>query len=151
MKHALKSLVIPVLLAAALVPTSALALDGSAVVSGGGTVAFAGASSTNWVYDASTGSYDLVLVYTNPATIGSFILPGTTKARILAVGGGGGGGGTYVQAKANEPYGGGGGGGAGGFMETNALFGAGSYSVSVGAGGAVGVAVAVSASMGALG
>ena len=59
------------------------AFDGSgeAVVPGGGTVSFTGASSTNWV------DGELVLVYTNAAT---FTLPGTTKARVLAVGGGGG-------------------------------------------------------------
>ncbi|MBO7683373.1 MAG: hypothetical protein J6T51_01450, partial [Kiritimatiellae bacterium] len=110
-------------------------IDGSALVPGGGTVDFTGASATNWVYNADTSSYDLILTFTNATSAGSFTLPGTTKARILAVGGGGGGGDTYSSASANQPYGGGGGGGAGGFVETNDLFGAGTYSVAVGLGG----------------
>ena len=118
--------------------------DGSAVVSGGGTVEFAGASWTNWVYNADTASYDFILAFTstNPAA-GSFTLPGMTKARILAVGGGGGGGGTYQMASANQPNGGGAGGGAGGMTETNGLFEAGVYSVSVGGGGTAGRRVAL--------
>ena len=113
-------------------------ISGSAVVSGGGVVDFTGASTTNWVYNADTSSYDFILTFTNTSSDGSFTLPGTTKARILAVGGGGGGGGAYRLAAANQPYGGGGGGGAGGIVETNDLFGAGSYSVTVGSGGAGG-------------
>ena len=113
-------------------------ITGSAEVSGGGVVEFAGASATNWVYNADTSSYDFILTFANSAAAGSFTLPGTTKARILAVGGGGGGGGTYNRAASGQPNGGGGGGGAGGFVETNDLFGAGSYSVTVGSGGAGG-------------
>ena len=112
---------------------------GSAVVSGGGVVEFSGASATNWVYNADTSSYDFILTFANSAAAGSFTLPGTTAARILAVGGGGGGGGTYAYASANQPYGGGGGGGGGSLVETNDLFGAGTYSVAVGVGGAGGV------------
>ena len=103
-------------------------IDGQVEITGA-PVSFVGAASTNWV------DGDLLIEFTGA---GSFTLPGTTKARILAVGGGGGGGGTYAYASANQPYGGGGGGGGGGLVETNDLFGAGSYSVSVGAGGAGG-------------
>ena len=110
-------------------------IDGEVDITGA-TVGFFGATSTNWVYNADTGDYDLLLKFTGA---GGFTLPGTTKARILAVGGGGGGGGAVRTATANQPYGGGGGGGAGGFVETNGLFGSGSYAVSVGAGGAGGL------------
>ncbi|MBQ3342755.1 MAG: hypothetical protein IJG84_12720, partial [Kiritimatiellae bacterium] len=82
-------------------------IDGSAVVSGGGEVEFTGASTTNWVYNADTDSYDFILTFANASSAGSFTLPGTTSARILAVGGGGGGGGAYRLAAANQPYGGG--------------------------------------------
>jgi hypothetical protein len=69
---------------AALPATRAYAVDGSASVTGSDIV-FYGATSTNWV----NGS-ELILTFESE---GSFILPGQTKARILAVGGGGGGGG----------------------------------------------------------
>ena len=89
-------------------------ISDSVVVPGGGTVSFTGAASMNWVHNDATGSDELVLVFTNSAsTTSSFTLPGTTAARILAVGGGGGGGGSYSLATAGRPNGGGGGGGAG--------------------------------------
>ena len=78
---------------------------------------------------------DWLLVFTNAAA--SFKLPGTTSARILAVGGGGGGAGAYSTGFSGQ-YGGAGGGGAGGFVETNGLLGAGNYLVTVGAGGTAG-------------
>ena len=104
-------------------------LSGTEYVTGA-PVSFAGATSTNWV------DGDLLLKFEGA---GSFTLPGSSIARILAVGGGGGGGGAIRRAtKDTSMYGGGGGGGAGGFVETNALFGAGAYTVDVGAGGAGG-------------
>ena len=53
-------------------------IDGSAEVSGGGIVEFTGASTTNWVYNADTSSYDFILTFTNTSAAGSFTLPGTT-------------------------------------------------------------------------
>ena len=114
-------------------PARGEAVSGSARVPGGGVVTFAGASETNWV-DGS-----LILYYTDPTASGSFTLPGTTSARILAVGGGGGGGGAMrSSASTYAKYGGGGGGGGGGFVETNSLFDAATYTVNVGAGGSGG-------------
>lgn len=126
------------LLSAALcaaLPCAASGLDGSAVVNGGGTVTFAGATSTNWVFNADTASHDLVIVFDRQSAGCIFAMHGQTSARILAVGGGGGGGGTYKSASAGQPYGGGGGGGAGGMVETNGLFGAGIYPITIGEGG----------------
>jgi len=115
-------------------PVRGETLSGSATVPGGGVVTFEDASITNWV------DGDLVLIYTNATETGSFTLPGITAARILAIGGGGGGGGAVRRATTDTSmYGGGGGGGGGGFVETNALFGAATYTVCVGAGGAGGV------------
>ena len=108
------------LLLLAFAPTCARAIDGSAVVSGGGIVSFTGASSTNWVKGAS-GDPALILVYSNPEEeSASFTFDGLTQARILAVGGGGGGGGAYRGGFSGN-YGGGGGGGAGAFIEVTNL------------------------------
>ncbi|MBR2837984.1 MAG: hypothetical protein IKE55_04325, partial [Kiritimatiellae bacterium] len=64
-------------LAAAFAMSARAEVSGEAVVPGGGSIAFSGASSTNWVYNAEMDSYDLVLVYTNSAAEGaSFTLPG---------------------------------------------------------------------------
>ena len=104
-------------------------ISGAAVVNGGGTVSFAGASSTNWI------DGELVLTYSNATAASSFTLPGLSRARILAVGGGGGGGGS--NRSSSSPAAGGGGGG-GGLVETNALLSGATYVVSVGAGGAGG-------------
>ena len=109
---------------------AAFGIDGSATVTGS-EVKFFGATETNWV----NGS-ELVITF---AADGSFILPGQTKARILAVGGGGGGGGAYTGSGSFAGnYGGGGGGGAGGFVEVTNVFAAATYSISIGGGGAGG-------------
>ena len=103
------------------------AFSGTAYVTGA-PVEFAGVTGTNWI------NGELILKFTSA---GTFKLPGTSQARILAIGGGGGGGGTYnANVGFTGNYGGGGGGGAGGFVETNDLFGAALYTVNVGAGGA---------------
>lgn len=118
---------------------AAFGIDGSAVVTGGGTVEYKNADSVTWV-----GS-DLLLKFTTNSTSalapGSFTLPGVSQLRILAVGGGGGGGGAYRSGTSGLTglYGGGGGGGAGGFVETNGFYSVGTYSVVVGAGGAGGM------------
>ncbi len=119
-------------------------LSGDVVVTGGGTISFTGASATNWI------GGDLLLVYSNTTASGTFVLPGTTKARVLAVGGGGGGGGSSRRnaASATKAFGGGGGGGAGGFVEKSGeLLSAGTYAVTVGAGGAGGSTATSSASI----
>ena len=116
--------------------------SGSAVVPGGGTVSYVNASYIDHVGD------ELLIVFTNSAVSGSFTLPGTTSARILAVGGGGGGGGAVRRATSDtSKYGGGGGGGAGGFVETNGLFGAATYTINVGAGGGGGLSSMTKASV----
>ena len=94
---------------------------GSAEVTGA-TVSYVGQVSTNWI------GGELLLTFSGG---GGFELPGTTIARILAVGGGGGGGGSYNKSGAPAA----GGGGSGGIVDTNALFGAGLYVVDVGVGG----------------
>ena len=122
----------------AMMPLSALAVDGKEVVAGGGEISFTGASETKWVTNAD-GSQDLLLIFSAPETPGSFTFPGVTQARILTVGGGGGGGGSFKNATAGGNYGGGGGGGGGAVVETNNLFVAGTYDVTVGAGGVGGI------------
>ena len=109
-------------------------LSGDVVVTGGGTISFTGASATNWI------GGDLLLVYSNTTANGTFELPGTTKARVLAVGGGGGGGGNCRRnaSSASKVFGAGGGGGAGGLVSREGLLDAGAYAVTVGAGGAGG-------------
>ena len=102
------------------------AFSGTAYVTGA-PIEFAGVTGTNWI------NGELILKFTGA---GTFKLPGSSQARILAVGGGGGGGGACNALKGfTGNYGGGAGGGAGGFVETNDLFGAALYTVSVGAGG----------------
>ena len=108
---------------------------GEITAPGGGVVKYTNADE---VKTLSNG--EIVLIYTNAAAEeASFELPGTTSARILAVGGGGGGGSAYYKSTRygfTSPYGGAGGGGAGAMLETNDLFSVGVYSVSVGKGGA---------------
>ena len=98
----------------------------------GAPISFQGAAETNWVKNAK-GGYDFLLKFTGA---GTYTLPGTTKARILAIGGGGGGGATYRGATSGSTYGGGGGGGAGALVETNDMYSAGVFCVNVGVGGA---------------
>ena len=116
---------------------SAFALDGSQVVTGGGSVDFTGASSTNWVVNPETGELDFLIAYSNATeTAASFSFNGLTSARILAVGGGGGGGAAYRMGFTGTR--GGGGGGAGGFVETEGLYDKGTFDVTVGEGGKAG-------------
>ena len=106
------------------------AIDGTATVTGG-EVAFFGAAETNWLNGT-----ELLLKFEGE---GSFVLPGLSKARILAIGGGGGGGGICTASAAMTTYfGAGGGGGAGGFVEVTNIFSDATYSVVVGAGGSGG-------------
>ena len=119
-------------LAAAALASAASAADGQETVTGGGVVTYTGAAEVSHV------GTDLLLKFTADEA-GTFTLPGTAAARVLAVGGGGGGGGVNILANAGvSPYAGGGGGGGGGLVETNGLLGAGTYAVTVGAGGAAG-------------
>ena len=116
-------------LLAFVVGNSAFAIDGTATVTGG-EVQYFGAAEVQWL-----GS-ELLIKYTGE---GSFILPGLTKARILAVGGGGGGAGICSASSAMaNPFGAGAGGGAGGLVEVTNVFPAATYAVAVGAGGAGG-------------
>ena len=104
--------------------------NGSVLVSGG-EVQYFGAEDARWV-----NGNELLLKFTSE---GSFVLPGQTKARILAVGGGGGGGGIRSASAAMvAPYGAGAGGGAGGLVELSNVFPPATYAVTVGAGGAGG-------------
>ena len=110
---------------------------GSATAPGGGVIKY-----TNADVVQQFGNGEILLVYTNAAATGAtFEFPGTTSARILAVGGGGGGGGAYYKGTVGLSglFGGGGGGGAGGMIEVTNLYGAATYTVKVGAGGAGGV------------
>ena len=113
----------------------------------GAPVSFYGAAETNWVtyVDTLTGEtrQDLLLVFTNAA---AFKLPGSSAARILAIGGGGGGGGAYTTGF-KTPRGGGAGGGGGGFLEKSATYGAGTYAITVGAGGKAGSVSTVATAM----
>jgi hypothetical protein len=113
---------------AALVARPAGAIDGTATVTGG-EVQFYGVAETNWLNGT-----ELLLKFEGE---GSFILPGLSKARILAVGGGGGGGGIfpYGEIGMSGVFGAGAGGGAGGFVEMTNVFSAATYSVTVGSGG----------------
>ena len=114
-----------------MVAGSAMAMDGTATVTGG-EVQFYGAADVQWLNGT-----ELLLKFTGE---GSFVLPGKTKARILAVGGGGGGGGVYSGSNGmSGRFGAGGGGGAGGFVEVTNIFEAAAYSVVVGNGGDGGV------------
>ena len=117
----------------ALAPQMARAVDGKEVVAGGGEISFTGATEKSWITNPD-GSQDLLLIFSDPATKGSFTFPGMTEARILAVGGGGGGAGMFGRGN-QSPFGGAGGGGAGGFVETNDMFTAGTYAVTIGKGG----------------
>ena len=116
---------------------SARALTGEEKVFGDGVVVYTNASEVSWIDYTVDGDprRDLLLAFTNSAEAASFVLPGTTKAWILAIGGGGGGGGLFRNG-GTSTYAGGGGGGAGGFIElTNELISAGVYAVAVGKGG----------------
>ena len=117
-------------LAALLAPLASFAIDGTATVTGG-EVQFYGAAETNWLNGT-----ELLLKFTGE---GSFVLPGLTRARILAVGGGGGGAGVCTATSAMvSPYGAGGGGGGGGFIDATSVFASATYAVTIGAGGAGG-------------
>ena len=111
---------------------TASAAEGEETLPGGGTVSYVGAAEVGRI------GTDLLLKFTGA---GTFTLPGTTKARVLAVGGGGGGGGNSRRnpSSATKPFGAGGGGGAGGLVERDGLLSAATYAVTVGAGGAGGV------------
>ena len=123
-------------LLAFVVGNSAFAIDGTAIVTGG-EVQYFGAAEVQWL-----GS-ELLIKYTGE---GSFILPGLTKARILAVGGGGGGAGICSASSAMvNPFGAGAGGGAGGLVEVTNVFPAMTYAVAVGSGGAGGVSASAHA------
>ena len=122
----------------ALAPQTARAVDGKEIVAGGGEISFTGATEKSWVANPD-GSQDLLLIFSDPETKGSFTFPGVTQARILTVGGGGGGGGSFRTATSGGNYGGGGGGGGGAVVETNDLFAAGTYDVQVGLGGEGGI------------
>ena len=116
---------------------SAKAVDGTATVTGG-EVQYFGAAEVKWLNGT-----DLLLKYTSE---GSFILPGLTKARVLAIGGGGGGAGVCSASGAMvSPFGAGAGGGAGGFVEVTNVFPATTYAVAVGSGGAGGVSASAHA------
>ena len=115
---------------ASFAPLASFAIDGSATVTGG-QVDFYGVAETNWLNGT-----ELLLKYTGE---GSFILPGLSKARILAVGGGGGGAGVFSANNGMvNPLGAGAGGGAGGFVEVTNILSVATYAVEVGAGGAGG-------------
>ena len=114
----------------ALLAMPSFALDGTATVTGG-EVQFYGVAETNWLNGT-----ELLLKFEGE---GSFILPGQSKARILAVGGGGGGAGVCTATSAMvTPYGAGGGGGGGGFIDITDVFSVATYAVTIGAGGAGG-------------
>ena len=81
---------------------TASAADGQETVSGGGVVTYTGAAEVSHV-----GS-DLLLKFTADEA-GTFTLPGTASARVLAVGGGGGGGGLNILGGASPSAGGAGG------------------------------------------
>ena len=122
-------------LVAILTPLAASAIDGVVTMpdeQGGGAIAFTNAAAQSWVTNPD-GTQDLLLKFTadNP---GTFVLPGATKARILAIGGGGGGGGAYTSGFSGN-YGGGGGGGAGGFVDSSNILYKATFQVTVGAGG----------------
>ena len=118
---------------------SAMAVDGTATVTGG-EVQYYGVDEVTWLNGT-----ELLLKFTGE---GSFILPGKTKARILAVGGGGGGGGVCTASAAMTTYfGAGGGGGAGGFVEVTNVFSAETYAVAVGSGGAGGASATTHTSL----
>ena len=93
MKHLAKTLMIA---AAALLAAGNMnllfAIDGTAMVTGG-EVQYFGVSEVQWLNGT-----ELLIKYTGE---GSFILPGLSKARILAVGGGGG----AVATRATTPGG----------------------------------------------
>ena len=126
----------------ALAPQMARAVDGQVEVAGGGVIEYTGAAKVE-KFTNETGGQGLLLYYTyenstNDTSEATFTFPGTTSAKILAVGGGGGGGGGNMMAY-DPSHGGGGGGGGGQVREDSGLYPGATYSVSVGAGGAGGL------------
>ena len=117
----------------AMILTEEGSLSGTAQVTGS-SVSYYGAAATNWV------DGELLLKFTK---FGVYRLPGTTEARILAVGGGGGGGGRWSNGAKSA----GGGGGAGGLVETSGRYSGATYVVTVGAGGAGGASSGTASSV----
>ena len=75
---------------------------------------------------------EYIFKFTDPEKDNAFVLPGSMKAWILAVGGGGAG---ANAGNASAARGSAGGGGAGGFLEVTNNLAGGTYSITVGAGG----------------
>lgn len=103
-----------------------LAVQAETIAVSGGEVSYTGASDVKTLANG-----DVVLVFTDTATPGSFTLPKYARARYLVVGGGGAGGSMGIDVGRSAA----GGGGAGGMVDRERVLDPGDYTVTVGAGG----------------